>query len=53
MPAINAWGNEGRIKGGRKVSDDFVYSSDTNSEWMSVETLRAWIAANRDSLAKS
>ena len=48
MPAINRWGNETRIKEGRKVSPDFVYTSDTNTEWMSVEMLRAWIEANRD-----
>jgi UDP-N-acetylglucosamine 4,6-dehydratase/5-epimerase len=52
LPAINRWGNEKRIKGGRKVADGFVYASDTNMEWMSVEHLRDWIAANRDSLGK-
>ena len=52
LPAINRWGNEQRIKGGRKVAEGFVYASDTNAEWMSVDTLRNWIAANRDSLGK-
>ncbi len=52
LPAINQWGNEQRIKGGRKVADGFVYASDTNTEWMSVEALRDWIAANRNSLGK-
>jgi UDP-N-acetylglucosamine 4,6-dehydratase (inverting) len=46
LPAINRWGNEERIKGGRKVADDFVYASDTNTEWMSISALREWIAAN-------
>jgi UDP-N-acetylglucosamine 4,6-dehydratase/5-epimerase len=46
LPAINRWGNEERIKGGRKVADDFVYASDTNTEWMSTGVLRGWIAAN-------
>jgi len=47
VPAINSWGNESRVKTGRKVPADFVYTSDTNPEWISVETLRAWIEANR------
>jgi UDP-N-acetylglucosamine 4,6-dehydratase/5-epimerase len=46
VPAINTWGNETRVKGGRKVPEGFVYSSDTNTDWMSVEVLRAWIEAN-------
>jgi UDP-N-acetylglucosamine 4,6-dehydratase (inverting) len=51
MPAIDSWGgNETRIKNGNKVAAGFVYASDTNSEWMSVETLRAWINANRATL---
>jgi UDP-N-acetylglucosamine 4,6-dehydratase (inverting) len=52
VPAINRWGNEKRIKGGHKVAEGFVYASDTNADWMSVDTLRGWIAANRDSLGK-
>jgi hypothetical protein len=47
VPAINSWGNESRVKSGRKVPADFVYTSDTNPEWISVETLRVWIEANR------
>jgi UDP-N-acetylglucosamine 4,6-dehydratase len=50
MPAINSWGNDNRVKTGRKVAADFVYTSDNNAEWMSVETLRAWIAAHRAAL---
>ena len=50
LPAINDMGNQTRIKGGRKVPDGFTYASDTNTEWMSIETLRAWIDANRRSL---
>ena len=50
VPAINSWGNETRVKSGRKVPADFVYTSDTNPEWISVETLRAWIEANRTAM---
>jgi UDP-N-acetylglucosamine 4,6-dehydratase/5-epimerase len=52
VPAINRWGNEARIKGGRKVPEGFVYASDTNTEWMPIDTLKAWIEANRAYLGK-
>ena len=49
LPAIHNWGNDiQRIKYGKKVPQEFVYDSSTNSEWMSVEELREWIATNRD-----
>lgn len=48
LPAIHNWSKDSvRIKGGKLVPTDFNYSSDTNIEWMSVEALRTWIAANR------
>ncbi|MBM3990809.1 MAG: UDP-N-acetylglucosamine 4,6-dehydratase (inverting) [Planctomycetes bacterium] len=48
LPAINGWSADPkRIKDGRRVPEGFVYSSDTNSEWMSDEELQAWIEANR------
>jgi len=52
VPAINTWGNENRIKDGKKVAAGFVYASDNNTEWMSVGTLRAWIDAHRGMLGK-
>jgi UDP-N-acetylglucosamine 4,6-dehydratase/5-epimerase len=52
MPAINRWGNDKRIKGGRKVVDGFVYASDTNTEWMSIDALRAWLEVHRAELVK-
>lgn len=51
MPAIDALGNKARIKDGRRVPAGFVYTSDSNSEWLSVETLRAWIASDGAKLA--
>ena len=49
LPAIHNWGNDiRRIKYGKKVPQGFFYDSSTNSEWMSVEELRAWITTNRD-----
>lgn len=53
LPAIHNWSSDpDRISGGRKVAPDFTYSSDNNREWMSVDELRAWIAANRDKVGK-
>ncbi len=35
LPAINHWDEDlDRIKNGKKVEKDFIYSSDNNSEWM-------------------
>ncbi len=51
LPTINGWGiSAERIKDGRKVDDGFIYASDTNTEWMSKETLNAWISANQDKI---
>ncbi len=48
LPAIHNWSADPhRIKDGRRVADGFVYSSDNNSDWMTVAALQAWIAANR------
>lgn len=53
LPAIYGWSDDPeRINGGKKVAPGFTYCSDTNTEWMSVDTLRAWIAQGRDSVGK-
>jgi len=53
LPAIHGWSNDPlRIKDGAKVSERFNYSSDNNSEWMSVGVLQAWIAQNREKIGK-
>jgi UDP-N-acetylglucosamine 4,6-dehydratase (inverting) len=47
LPAINNWDSSpARIKDGKKVEEGFVYSSDTNGDWMSSGSLREWIATN-------
>lgn len=47
LPAIHDWSkDQSRINGGVRVKDDFVYSSDNNSEWLAIEQLQAWIQAN-------
>lgn len=53
LPQINDWANDTkRIKDGVKVPEGFVYTSDTNTEWMSDSDLRTWIAANYDDIGK-
>ena len=44
LPMINDWFNsQDRIKNGKAVDRNFVYSSDNNKHWMSVEDLRRWL----------
>lgn len=48
LPNINDWhSSKARIKDGAPVAQDFVYSSEINTDWMSQEDLAAWIDANR------
>jgi UDP-N-acetylglucosamine 4,6-dehydratase (inverting) len=48
LPAIHGWSADPlRIGSGARVRAGFVYSSDGNGEWMSVEELREWIARNQ------
>lgn len=47
LPSINEWyKDKNRIGVGKKVKDGFIYSSDANSEWMSVDDLKLWISKN-------
>lgn len=51
LPAIHSWSTDpNRINGGKKVAEDFTYCSDNNQEWMSIETLQAWLEQNRDKI---
>jgi UDP-N-acetylglucosamine 4,6-dehydratase (inverting) len=53
LPAIHQWSDDpARINGGGKVAADFVYRSDSNPEWMSVQALREWIERNRAKIGK-
>lgn len=53
LPAIHNWSSDPkRIAGGTKVPEDFVYSSDNNTEWMTIESLQYWIRDNRDKIGK-
>ena len=47
LPQINEWGKDNlRIKNGIKVSKDFIYSSNNNSQWMTKIDLKKWIDKN-------
>ena len=49
LPMIHDWSADPqRIKDGKKVSEGFTYSSDSNREWMSINELQTWIAINRN-----
>ena len=53
LPAINNWSEDlQRIKDGKPVSADFTYTSDNNSDWMTVQFLRQWIEGNYEKIGK-
>jgi UDP-N-acetylglucosamine 4,6-dehydratase/5-epimerase len=44
LPALYDWAHDPkRIKDGIKVEEGFIYSSQTNTEWMTPESLRTWM----------
>ncbi len=47
LPMIHNWSNDKkRIKKGKKVSKDFIYSSEVNGEWMTEKSLTSWLKIN-------
>ncbi len=53
LPPIHEWGDDpNRIKDGKKVSDDFIYSSDSNEHWMSEGELSSWIENHYSKMIK-
>ncbi len=53
LPAIHNWSQDPlRIKGGSLVAPDFTYSSDNNTDWMSIDSLQTWIEQNREYIGK-
>lgn len=53
LPAINGWSDcPKRIKDGTRVPEGFSYTSDNNTEWMDIDTLRAWVAQNQHKIGK-
>ena len=54
LPAIyNCSSDQSRINGGKKVDEDFIYTSDINTDWMTIEDLQAWIEGNRGKIGIS
>lgn len=50
LPMIHDWHKDlSRIKDGLKVSDNFSYSSDSNSKWMGVDDLKLWVHSSFES----
>ena len=48
LPTLNDWHNDQRrIKDGLKVEEDFVYSSDSNEEWMTIEQLQRFLMSTQ------
>ena len=53
LPSINDWAkDEARIGDGKKVPDDFIYTSDNNKIWMKISDLQEWIKTNKDKMLK-
>ena len=53
LPQINDWSKDTkRIKNGKKVSRNFVYTSDANRNWMTKKDLKNWIETNHDYIGK-
>ena len=51
LPTINNWHlNKERIGKGKLVPKDFTYSSDNNSDWMSIDELKTWIQDNANEI---
>jgi UDP-N-acetylglucosamine 4,6-dehydratase/5-epimerase len=53
LPAIHSWHTDfKRIKDGTRVAEGFVYSSHSNSQWMSANELAAWVKEHEQSVGQ-
>ncbi len=53
LPSIHEWSSDpAMINDGKKVPAGFVYCSDNNTDWMSIDTLRVWLNENRAKIGK-
>jgi UDP-N-acetylglucosamine 4,6-dehydratase (inverting) len=51
LPSINEWAkDEARIGDGIRVSENFMYTSDNNEEWMKISELQDWIEINKNKI---
>lgn len=52
LPMIHDWASDPqRIKDGIRVATDFTYTSENNQEWMPIDVLQDWIAAQKNKIA--
>tara|TARA_B100000963_G_scaffold359326_1_gene386386 strand:- start:16874 stop:17881 length:1008 start_codon:yes stop_codon:yes gene_type:complete len=53
LPSIYGWELDShRIKDGKKVQENFSYTSENNKEWMTTKSLESWIAKNINKIGK-
>ena len=53
LPSIYSWElDPKRISTGKKVKDDFTYTSENNKEWMSKDQLMQWVKKNKNKVGK-
>ncbi|MDA7778310.1 UDP-N-acetylglucosamine 4,6-dehydratase (inverting) [Gammaproteobacteria bacterium] len=53
LPSINEWGKDpNRIQDGKPVEEGFIYSSDSNKDFMSINELQNWIEINKQKIGK-
>jgi FlaA1/EpsC-like NDP-sugar epimerase len=47
LPVLHNWSSDPlRIKNGKRVSENFIYNSELNNQWMTVAELQLWIKEN-------
>ena len=48
FPSIHNWSSDpSRIRDGKKVSENFTYSSDTNKDWLTISEFKKWLTKNK------
>lgn len=53
LPSIHNWHEDpNRIGTGKKVTEDFIYCSNNNTDWMTGENLSSWIEKNKGKIGK-
>ena len=53
LPQLNNWEKDkSRIKSGKKVQENFYYSSDKNDDWMTKAQLKYWIDKYKNYIGK-
>ncbi len=54
LPNIHGWDKDAlRINNGTRVAEGFSYTSDKNSEWMSIDCLQKWISSYKQKIGQA